>query len=92
MQLIRIIKVHSFSIYFNAKERLEGRCFFRDIDYKDPRPDRNREFKRLLLIDPLSIFKRHPFIVSCSKYEEIPNGRTDPGTNDEQGPDQTDHQ
>jgi hypothetical protein len=91
MQLIRIIKIHSFSIYFEAKEKLEGRCFFRDIDYKDPHP-KDGEFKRLLLIDPLSIFKRGPFIVSCSKYEEIPNGGTDPRTNDEQGSDQTDHQ
>jgi len=91
MQLIRIIKIHSFSIYFNEKEKLEKHCFFRCTDYVDPHR-KEADFIRLKLQDPLSIFRKHPFIVSCSKYEEIPDGRTDPGTNDEQGPDQTDHQ
>lgn len=92
MRLIRIIKVHSFSIYYKKdRPRLENHCFFKCEDYKDPHT-KHPEFQRLKLIDPLRIFKHNPFIVSCSEYEEIPNGGTFPRTNDEQGPDQTDHE
>jgi hypothetical protein len=61
MRLIRIIKVSEHSNYFIQREQIENKLFFL-VD--------NQSVGNLLkLQDPLSIFKKVPFLVIVDEYQ-----------------------